>query len=382
MFRNVLLFFAGVIGVILLVALPLGLTKYSQIQAMIRGGAEMAANMPATVVTAAPAKADTWGNSLSAPGSLDAVQGVTVSAEVPGKVVKIAFEPGANVKAGDVLVQLDISTEQAQLAAAEATAKLGKANLDRARALRKDNTNSPAELDAADAEAKQAIAQAETIKAMIAKKTIRAPFAGRLGLRQVNLGQILREGDPVVNLQTVDPIYVNFSLPQQQLAQLAVGTDVVVTTDAAPGVNFEGKINAISPEVDALTRNVRVQATIKNRGDKLRPGMYANVSVVLPTQTSVLTVPVTAVLYAPYGDSVFIVDEKKDEKSGKTQMTLRQQFIRIGGARGDFVNVVDGIKPGEVIVTSGVFKLRPNMHVQIDNKLAPKAELSPKPENK
>lgn len=382
MLRKVLLFLAGIIGVFLLVTLPLAMTKLSQFKAMGAAGEAMMANMPPTIVTAAPAKADSWGNSLTAPGSLDAVQGVTVSAEVPGKVVKIAFEPGAAVKAGDILVQLDISTEQAQLAAAESTAKLGKANLDRAQALRKDNTNSPAELDAADAQAKQAIAQAETIKAMIAKKTIRAPFAGRLGLRQVNLGQILREGDPVVNLQTIDPIYVNFSLPQQRLAQVTVGTQVLVSNDAAPGVNFDGKITAVSPEVDPLTRNVRVQATIANRDEKLRPGMYANVEVVLPQQTSVLMVPVTAVLSAPYGDSVFVVDEKKDEKSGKTQQTLRQQFVRIGGSRGDFVNVVDGIKPGEMIVTSGVFKLRPNMHVAIDNKLAPKAELAPKPENK
>jgi membrane fusion protein, multidrug efflux system len=380
MIRKIVLFIAGLVGCLLAIAVPLFLVKMGQFKAMGAAGAAMV--MPPTTVTATAAKADTWGNSLTAPGSLEAVQGVTVAAEVPGKIVKIAFEAGATVKAGDLLVQLDTSIEESQLRAAEATAALGKANLARAKELRQNNTNSLAELDAVDSQAKQADAQAEGFRAVIAKKTIRAPFPGRLGLRLVNLGQILREGDAIATLQTLDPIYVNFSLPQQRLAQLSTGTGVNVTSDAAPGVMFEGKINAINSEVDPLTRNVRVQATIANRDDKLRPGMYANVDVVLPNKTQVLTIPVTAVLYAPYGDSVFVIDEKKDEKSGQAQQTLRQQFIRIGSARGDFVSVVDGLKPDEMVVSSGVFKLRPGMHVVIDNKLALKPELSPKPENK
>jgi membrane fusion protein (multidrug efflux system) len=197
----------------------------------------------------------------------------------------------------------------------------------------------------------------------------------------VNLGQILREGDAVTSLQTMDPIYVNFSLPQQRLSQLVAGTAVRLKTDAAPTAVFDGKINAISPEIDSVTRNIRVQATIANTDEKLRPGMYASVEVVLPTETDALTIPATAVLYAPYGDSVFVIDEKKDEKSGKVQQVLRQQFVRLGGARGDFVNVVDGLKPGENVVTSGVFKLRPGMNVVIDNTLAPDAKLAPKPKN-
>jgi membrane fusion protein (multidrug efflux system) len=309
------------------------------------------------------------------------VQGVTIAAEIPGKIVKIAFEPGAAVKAGDLLIQLDTSTEEAQLRAAEATAALAKANLERANELRQNNTNSLAELDAADAQAKQANAQAESIRSIIAKKTIRAPFAGRLGLRLVNLGQILRDGDAITTLQTLDPIYVNFSLPQQRLSLLTPGTTVRVTTDAAPDATFEGKINAINSEVDPATRNIRVQATLANREEKLRAGMFGNVEVVLPTQEQVLMIPVTAVLYAPYGDSVFIVDEKKDEKSGKVELVPRQQFIRIGTSRGDFVSVVDGLKPGEQVVTSGVFKLRPGTKVVIDNKLAPDAKLNPKPKN-
>lgn len=378
MFRKLLLSVVSLIGFALLIAGPLFLVKMSQFKAMGAAGAAMV--MPPTTVTASPAEQGRWENSFSSTGSVAAVQGVTIGAEMPGKVVKISFDSGALVKAGDVLVQLDISTEQAQLHAAEATAALAKANLNRARDLRESNTNSLAELDAADAQAKQAEAQMENIRAVIAKKTIRAPFAGRLGLRLVNLGQILKDGEPITTLQTMDPVYVNFSLPQQRLPLIAVNNVVRITTDAAPKT-VEGKITAISPEIDPTTRNVRVQATVSNREELLRAGMFVNVDVVLPTHTDVLTIPVTAVLNAPYGDSVFVIDEKKDEKSGKVEKVLRQQFIRIEGTRGDFVNVVDGLKPGETVVTSGVFKLRPGMNVVIDNKLAPPAQIAPKPKN-
>jgi len=381
LFVKIIRFFGFLILAIIVIAGPLALVKTAQIKKMIAAGEAAAAAMPPTTVTAADAQPQSWENSLPATGSLLAVQGVTVGAEVPGKVVQIAFEAGAAVKAGDLLVQLDTTTEEAQLRAAEATAALAKANLERARELRQNNTNSVAELDAADAQAKQADAQVEAIRAVIAKKTIRAPFDGRLGLRLVNLGQILREGDPISTLQTLDPIYVNFSLPQQRISQIAPGSVVHVTSDAAPGESFEGRITAISPEVDTSTRNIRVQATITNRGEKLRPGMFANVDVMLPTRTEALAIPATAVLYAPYGDSVFVIDEQKDEQSGKVQQVPRQQFVRLGAARGDFVNVVDGLKPGEKVVTSGVFKLRGGMPVVIDNTLAPDAKLAPKPKD-
>jgi membrane fusion protein (multidrug efflux system) len=375
--------FVRYIGIFLLVLLviagPLALVRGLQIRAMIQAGEH--AVMPPTVVTAAPATQETWENSIEATGTLAAVQGVTVAAEMAGKVVKIEFEAGASVKAGDLLVQLDTSTEEAQLRAAEASAALAKANLDRARELRQNNTNSPAELDAADAQSKQAVAQVENIRAVIAKKTIRAPFAGRLGLRLVNLGQILREGDAITTLQTLDPIYVNFSLPQQRLADIAVGQVVRVKTDADGTSSFEGKINAISPEVDPVTRNMRVQATIANRDEKLRPGMFANVEAVLPTRQNVLAIPVTAVLYAPYGDTVFVVEDQKNEKTGAMEKIVRSQVVRLGKARGDFVAVTDGLKPGETIVTSGVFKLRGGMAVVVDNTLAPKPQLEPKPKN-
>jgi membrane fusion protein (multidrug efflux system) len=197
----------------------------------------------------------------------------------------------------------------------------------------------------------------------------------------VNLGQIMHEGDPITTLQTLDPVYMNFSVPQQQLSVLQPGAEVHVTTDAAPGQDFPGKISAISPEVDPSTRNVRVQATVTNVGEKLRAGMFANVEVALPRHAKVLVIPVTAILYAPYGDSVFVIDEKKNDQTGQMNAVLRQQFVRLGPARGDFVPVVAGLKDGERVVTSGVFKLRPGMAVAIDNKLAPNAQLEPKPDN-
>ncbi len=366
------------LGVIAIVGSLVGI-KMLQFRAMGAAAANMV--MPPETVTAFAARQEAWPNMVPATGTVTAVQGVMIGAEMAGQVTKIAFEAGARVEAGDLLVQLDTSTEEAQLRAAEASADLARANSDRARDLSQKGTISQAELDAAEAQFKQAKAQADGIRAVIEKKTIRAPFAGRLGLRQVNLGQILREGDPITTLQTLDPVYVNFSIPQRRLSDLDTGASVRVTTDAASGVVFEGKINAISPEVDQVTRNVRVQATVKNLQERLRAGMFAKIEVVLPTRNDVLVIPATSVLYAPYGDSVFIIEEKKNEQTGKAEQVIRQQFIRLGEARGDFVAVTDGLKAGESVVTSGVFKLRPGMAVVVDNTLAPDAKLQPTPDN-
>ncbi len=354
-------------------------TKMLQFKAMAANAANM--QMPPETVTATEVKEDIWPNIIKATGSIAAVQGVTVTTEVPGKIVKIAFESGGAVEAGDLLVKLDTSIEEAQLRSAEATAELARLNLARARELREKQTNSQADLDAADARAKEAAAQLENIRAALEKKTIRAPFPGRLGIRMVNLGQFLGTDDPIATLQTLDPVYVNFSLPQQRLSALRSDVAVRVTTDAAPGEHFEGGINAISPEVDSVTRNLRVQATIPNVEEKLRAGMFANVEVVLPAGEKVLMVPATAVLYAPYGDSVFVIDEQKNEQSGEMEKVLRQQFVRVSDTRGDFVAIATGLEAGETVVTSAPFKLRAGMPVVVNNELAPNAELEPKPAN-
>ncbi len=366
----------ALIGVLLLVGSLAGL-KVLQFQTMFAQGANF--TPPPETVTTAEVTRDTWQPTLTAVGSIAPVQGVMLSAEVAGTVKQIAFESGANVRVGELLVELDSGVEQAQLRSAIASAELARANLVRARDLRGKNMVSQADLDSANAQAKQADAQIDNIRAVIDKKTIRAPFAGRAGIRQVNLGQFLDTGTSIVTLQSLDPVYVNFSLPQQRLAQLKTGMTVRVTTDAFPDRDFEGKLTAINPEVETVTRNVRMQATLANSSGLLRPGMYVDVAAVLPATEQVLMIPATAVLYAPYGDSVFVVEDKKDEKTGAIDKVLNQQFVRLGKTRGDFVVVDSGLSAGQTIVTTGLFKLRNGMAVVVDNKLAPDFQINPKP---
>ena len=361
------------LGLSILVAVLVAV-KALQFRAMDEAG-KKAVSPPETVTTAA-ARSALWETALTAVGSLVAVQGVTVAAELPGKVVEITFQPGGNVRRGDLLIRQDTTSEEAQISGAVAQAKLTQTVLARNTQLLPDRIVSQADYDASVANHEQATAQADAIRTLIDKKTIRAPFGGRLGIRQVNLGQILREGDPIVTLQSLDPIFVNFALPQQHLAQLNPGLPVRVTCDVLPGVTVEGRITAVNPLVDAETRNVQLQATLTNGEEKLLPGMFVNVAVRLPTRKRVIAIPATAVLYAPYGDSVFVVT---DTKEGGT--TIRQQFVRLGEKRGDFVAVTDGLKEGEQIVSTGVFKLRTGQAVVVDNSKAPQFRISPTPEN-
>jgi membrane fusion protein (multidrug efflux system) len=354
----------------------LGAIKGLQIERMVAQGKQNAP--PPETVTTAVVQAQSWEAKLTATGSLSAVQGVTVTAELTGKIVNIAFKPGARVEAGELLVQQDTSTEAAQLRAAEATAALAKLNLERLGKLLAERTISQSQFDNADAGYKQAVAQADAIRAVIAKKNIRAPFAGRLGVRLVNLGQVINEGEPIVSLQSLDPIFVDFSLPQQQLRLVQAGLKVRVETDALPGQAIEGKITAVNPQVDAATRNIRVQATVSNPKEQLRPGMFVNVAVVLPAREKVLAVPATAVLYAPYSDSVFVLEEKKADAGGAPVQVVRQQIAQLGERRGDFVAVVSGVKEGETVVSTGVFKLRNGQAVVVDNTLAPEFKLEPR----
>jgi membrane fusion protein (multidrug efflux system) len=357
----------------------LGGIKGLQIDRMIAQGSQMVP--PPEPVTTAVARTEAWESVLTSVGSLAAVQGVTVTAELAGKIVNIAFKPGTLARAGDLLVQQDTSSEEAQLRATEATVALAKLNLERLGKLLSERTISQSQFDNADAQFKQAVAQSDNIRATIAKKTIRASFAGRLGIRLVNVGQMLNPGDAIVSLQSLDPIFVDFLLPQQQLAQVQTGLPVRVVTDALPGEVVDGKITAINPQVDSATRNIRIQATIPNAEERLRPGMFVNVAVVLPAKTKVLCIPATAVLYAPYSDSVFVVEEKTDEKSGKTGRAVRQQFAQLGEKRGDFVAIVSGLKEGDTVVSTGVFKLRNGQSVIEDNTLAPEFKIAPKPDD-
>ena len=366
-----------IVGLLIVVGI-LGGVKGLQIERMIAQGKQF--SPPPEPVTTAVARKETWESLLTSVGSLEAVQGVIVTAELPGKVERIGFEPGTKVKAGELLLQQDISAETAQLRAAEATLTLANIELDRKRKLLSQKTISRSEYDNAEAQFKQAEAQADNIRAAIKKKTIRAPFSGRLGIRLVNMGQVLKEGEAIVSLQAIDPIFVNFSLPQQQLAQVKTGLVVQVTTDAWPGQVVDGKITAINPQVDAATRNIQMQATVANPEEHLRPGMFVNVAVVLPVRQDVLAIPATAVLYAPYSDSVFVVEEKKEEKNGPSGKIVRQQFVRLGEKRGDFVAITSGLEQGQTVVTTGVFKLRNGQSVVVNNAVTPEFKLNPEPE--
>ncbi|ABA89482.1 efflux pump, RND family, membrane fusion protein [Syntrophotalea carbinolica DSM 2380] len=371
------IFFA--IAILILLAGALTGIKVLQIRRLVQQGA--AYTPPPTKVTAATAQKATWETLLNAVGTLEAMQGVTVAAELPGKVTRLAFQSGDAIQRGDLLVRLDTSSEQAQLPGAEAEVTLARLNLQRSDRLLAEHIISPAEHDQAVADYRSARAAADAIRATIGKKTVRAPFAGRLGIRQVDLGQMLSDGQAIVTLQQLDPIHVNFLLPQQQLAGLHAGLPVRVTADTLPDQTLEGTINAINPEVDSATRNVRIQAILKNPGEQLRPGMFVNVAVVLPTKEPVLTIPATAILYAPYSDSVFVIEDQKDEQSGEIQKIIRQQLVRLGTRKGDFVAVTSGLEEGQAVVTTGVFKLRNGQSVIVDNSLSPQFKTAPTPEN-
>lgn len=365
--------------IVFLVVGVLGGIKVLQINSMIAYGNQFVP--PPVIVTAATATADAWESQLTAVGSLEAVQGVMVTAELPGKIVKIAFEPGSRVQAGDLLIQQDVASENAQLRAAETTVDLTRMNLERAKQLLADNVIPQSQFDTSKAEFEQAVARRDDIRTTIDKKTIRAPFAGRLGIRLVSLGQVLKDGQDIVSLQSLDPIFANFLLPQQQLAKVREGMTVRVTTDVLPGEEIEGRITAINSEVDAATRNIRIQATVANRDERLRPGMFASVAIVMPSKLDVMTIPATAVLYAPYSNSVFVIEQDQGSEGQPPQKKLRQQFVSLGEQRGDFVAVLSGLKPDDTVASTGVFKLRNGQSVVVDNTLAPEFKLAPRPED-
>ena len=370
----------------------LGFVKFRQFQ---EGAAQAAAfHPPPEAVTTIVAQQEKWPATLNAIGTISAVQGVTVSADLPGIIDRITFDSGQSVREGQVLVQLDtrqeqaqLAQEQARLASVEAGRELARLNFDRMDSLVNEGAITRAEYDRASAEQKQAVAgqkqteaQIEEIRATIARKTIRAPFSGILGIRQVNLGQYLSAGNAVVPLQSLDPIYVNFGVPQQDAGQVHVGRSVRITTGDLAGVEFVGRVTAINSVVDEATRNIQVQATLANPRGTLRPGMFVQTEVVVGATSSVVTLPASAISYAPYGDSVFVVSELKDP-NGQSYRGVRQQFVKLGPARGDQIAVVSGLKPAEEVVTSGVFKLRNGAAVLVNNKIQPENKRAPKPED-
>jgi membrane fusion protein (multidrug efflux system) len=356
----------------------LGFVKFKQIQTAVGQAASF--QPPPEAVTTIMAAQEEWPDTFSAIGSVAAVQGVTVSADLPGTVERIAFEAGTAVREGEVLALLDTRQETAQLAAADAQKELARVNLERMQGLLNENVVSRAEFDRATADYRQGDARVGEIRATIERKTIRAPFSGILGIRRVNLGQYLSAGDAVVALQSLNPIYVNFGVPQQAMAQVRAGRAVRVTVNDVSGVEFNGRITALDSVVDESTRNVQAQATLANPDGRLRPGMFVQAEVIVGATGTRVSLPASAISYAPFGDSVFVVTELEDP-SGKRYRGVKQQFVKVGPARGDQISILNGVKPGDEVVTSGVFKLRNGAAVQINNTVRPANSRAPKPEN-
>ncbi|MGH1486708.1 MAG: efflux RND transporter periplasmic adaptor subunit [Cellvibrionaceae bacterium] len=369
----------GILGLVIVVGL-IAAVKGAQIAALIKMGETF--SEPPLSISSFEVKSDQWESTLSAIGSLEAAKGLLITADLSGRISKIHFNAGAEVKAGDLLVQQDISTERAQLRSAQAAASLAKSNLDRISELYTKKVASKSELDNAKSSYQSAIADVDNIRATIEKKSIKAPFDGRLGIRLVNLGQTINAGESLVSLQATNQMFVNFFLPQQMLPTIAVGLPVRLTSDAVPEKVFTGKINAIDPEIDTATRSIKLQAIMANPEKELLPGMFASLNVVLPKAQSVLLVPITAIQYATYGDSVFVIEDAPSKKEAgendePKSLVSRQQFVKLGEQRGDFVTVTKGLEEGQLVASAGVFKLRNNAPVVINNDVVPDFSVNP-----
>lgn len=357
-----------------------GTLKFRQVRAAIAQNAGF--QPPPEAVTTTVAREERWPANLTAIGTVVAVHGVTVSADLPGVVGRIEFESGRRVEQGTVLAELDARQERAQLAAAQAQLDLYRLNLERARGLREGGIVAQADLDRALAEYTQGEARVGEIRATIERKTIRAPFAGILGIRHANLGQYLAAGEKIVSLQSLDPIHVNFSIPQQEVGRVRIGAAVRVTAQSAsgPAAEMTGRVTAVDAVVDEATRNVEVQATLPNPDGMLRPGMFVEAEALLGTSAPVIALPASAISYAPFGDSVFVVTEMTHPRGGSYR-GVQQQFVKLGRSRGDQVAVVSGLKAGQEIVTSGVFKLRTGATVEVNNTVQPANDPAPKPQD-
>jgi len=337
------------------------------------------ANQVQTVATA-PAATSSWQPAMSAVGTLAPVNGANLSAEVSGIVDTLNFESGQTVKAGDVLLTLRSNNDPAVLAQLQATAALDEVTYRRDQREAAANAISQAQVDTDKATLLAAQAQVTAQQALMAEKIVKAPFAGTLGIRQINLGQYLTAGTAIVSLQQINPLFVDFYLPQQALSSLSVGQPVSVSIDAYPGQVFAGQISAIDNNIDASTRNVEVRATLPNDKLLLRPGMFASVSVPDGAPQTLVTLPQTAISYNPYGDTVYIV-KSGTGADGKPDLVATQLFVTVGDTRGDQVAILKGISPGDQVVTAGQLKLRNGSLVAINNDVQPPNDANPNPPN-
>lgn len=373
--------FSGSILLLLLLLLGfLAATKMGQFRAMKEAGEE--GGPPPDTVAVTEVKADTWDRRLRSVGSVEPVQGVTLEAEVPGIVREINFENGQFVEEGRLLFKLDVEVLEAELREARASRTLAEIEYERAKRLRETDNIPQSELDRASADLERAEARIDNIRAEIRRKTVYAPFSGRVGIRRANLGRYVNSGEPLVNIQSDEKVHVGFSLPQRNLHAISEGLDLVVTTDAFPDRRFEGTLTAINPRVDSQTRSVELQGTFDNGDGLLRTGLFVRVQMILEGEDDVITVPATAIQHAPYGDSVYVVTERENADSDEPAHRAKQKFVRAGRTRGDFVNILEGLSPGERVVSAGAFKLDADSPVRINNELAPDPKENPRPENR
>lgn len=338
--------------------------------------AAQAGGPPVETVTAREARAETWHPRIRAVGTLTAVRGVEVASETAGKIVEIPFRSGAVVESGEILFRLADAEDRAQVRELEAEARLAEIERDRQRRLRVQGVNSQADVDTAESRLDQVQARAEAARARLEKKTVRAPFDGRTGIIRTDLGEFVEAGHHLVTLQTLDPIYLDFSVPQQRLDDISVGQEVDLSVDTVPGITFSGVVEAISPRIDRHTRNVPIRARVDNDGERLRPGMFVSAAIRLDERENVITVAQTAISFSPYGETVFVVREMSDD-DGETYKVVEQRFVRTGERRGDQIAVIDGVEAGETVVTAGQIKLRDGTRVRIDNEVEPDADPDP-----
>lgn len=348
--------------------------KFLQIQTMMEAGAQ-AGPQPVTV-SDDEVRTGQWRQEIRSVGSFRSIEGTTLRSEAQGVVREILFEPGEAVQKGDVLVRLDTEVQEAQLQAALAGRKLAESNLKRTRQLHENNNISDAELDAAMASFDEATAQVANLKAVIAKRTIRAPFAGRLGIRRISVGQFISPGQEIVSLQDTRRLYLEFDIPQNQLGRLSAEMTIEARVDTFPDRVFTGMLSAMEPEVSRSTRSVTLQAVFDNPEEALRPGMFAEVSALLPQKRAVIYVPQSAILNATYGDTVFVLEDPED---GDGFPVARQKVVRLGEARGDFIEITEGLEGNEKIVGAGAFKLKDGDPVNLSDRGTLEPELSPTP---
>lgn len=371
--------FAGILVVALFVS-AFGYVKYLQISEAIAEGAKK--GPPPDTVTTAFVEKSTWPQTAQSVGSISAVEGAVLSAETLGRIVEIHFNSGDKVKKGQPLVTLDTSVEQAQLASAKAALELAEVTAKRERALRARNANAQSDVDKAEGTLRQAVAEVSRLEAEIQRKQIIAPFAGYTGIRKVNVGQTIQAGTEVVTLQAFDPLYVNFSLPQQQLSRVKLGQTVELHADSFNGQSFQGRLTSIDAVVDQATRNFSLQATLENPREVLRPGMFVDVALLFGSSDTWLTVPLSSVLHAPYGDTIYRIVHSSQEADPKGPFGIESVAVKLGPKKGDLVAILSGLEAGNEIVSSGAFKLRPQSNVFINNEVQPGNSANPTPPNK